>query len=50
MNFRSILPIAIFVVAIVLLNFFFQLDISIIGSLVLTVVLNLVLNLFARRS
>lgn len=39
----------IFVAVLVLLNFFFQLHISIFGSIVLTIVVNLVLNLIFSR-
>ncbi|WP_291171000.1 hypothetical protein [Gimesia sp.] len=43
------LSLLIFVAVLVLLNFFFQLHISIFGSIVLTIVVNLVLNLIFSR-
>ena len=41
---------AVFVIVLVALNFFFHWHISIIGSLVLTVVLNLVMRMFQSKS
>ncbi|MCP4192316.1 MAG: hypothetical protein GY768_17020 [Planctomycetaceae bacterium] len=43
------IQLGLFVAVLVALNFFFHLHISIIGSLVLTLVLNLVLRMFASR-
>jgi hypothetical protein len=40
---------AVFVLVLIGLNFFFRLHISIIGSLILTVVLSLVFSSFRRR-
>ena len=50
MNQRYIFQTLLFVGAIILLNVFFQLHISIIGSLVLTVILNLVLTAARPRN
>lgn len=49
MQTRYLWHLAIFVGILILLNFFFQLHISIIGSLVLTVVLTLAFNFFQKR-
>lgn len=46
MNKNAIWHLAVFVVALIALNFFFHLHISIIGSLVLTVGLNLLMRMF----
>ena len=46
MNKSYLIQLAVFVVALVALNYFFQWHISIIGSLVLTLGLNFVLRLF----
>ena len=43
------IQLGLFVAVLIALNFFFHLHISIIGSLVLTLVLNLVLRMFASR-
>lgn len=42
--------IVIFVVVLILLNFFFHLHISVIGSVLLTIGLNFAFNYFSRRS
>ena len=50
MNKNVLLHLAVFVVVLVALNPFFPLHISIIGSVVLTVVLNLVMRLFQSKT
>ena len=50
MNKNVLLHLAVFVVVLIALNFFFHLHISIIGSLVLTVVLNLVMRMVQPKS
>ena len=50
MNRNVLLHLAVFVVVLIALNFFFHLHISIIGSLALTVVLNLVMRLFQTKA
>ena len=49
MNSANIRGILIFVVILIALNFVFGLHISIVGSLLLTVILNVALNAFMRR-
>lgn len=48
MNATYLRHIVIFVVALILLNLFFHLHISIIGSLLLTLLLNFAFNFFDR--
>ena len=50
MNKNVLLHLAVFVVVLLALNFFFHLHISVIGSLALTVVLNLVMRMFQSKS
>jgi hypothetical protein len=50
MNKSVFLQLAVFVVVLITLNFFFHLHISILGSLVLTVVLNLVMRMLQSKS
>lgn len=50
MNKTYLRHIVIFLIALLLLNYFFQLHISIIGSLLLTVGLNLVFGVFSKRT
>lgn len=49
MNSNLLQQLAIFVVVLIALNFFFHLHISIIGSLVLTLVLSVVFNAMQNR-
>lgn len=49
MNRSYLWQLGFFVVVLVLLNLFFHLHISIIGSVILTVVLSLVFNMANRR-
>lgn len=49
MKQNYLLSLLLFVAVLVLLNFFFQLHISIFGSIMLTIVVNLVFNLVFNR-
>ena len=48
-NKNIIWQLVVFILVLVALNFFFQMHISIIGSLLLTVILSLVFNLIQTR-
>jgi hypothetical protein len=49
MNVKYLWQLAVFVAALLLLNLFFHLHISIIGSLLLTIGMSIAFNYFGRR-